>query len=98
MMFRRMFKILMGRSDENTKAPSLDSVLENMDRHSDKLTSFVAPAPISKPRTPFDSGLPAKEVGLANLKGRQRLEAISKAVPLMLNMQIASRMYDRPFV
>jgi hypothetical protein len=37
-------------------------------------------------------------VGLANLKGRQRLQAISKAVPLMLNMQIASRMYDRPFV
>lgn len=97
-MFRQMFKILMGRSDENTKAPSLDSLLNSMDRHSDNLTTFVSPAPNAKPRTSFDSGLPAKEVGIANLNGKQRLQAMSKAIPLMLNMQIASRMYDRPFV
>lgn len=97
-MFRQMFKILMGRAGKDTKAPSLDSLLASMDRHSDNLAVFVAPAPESKPRTPFDSGLPAKEVSMANLKGKQRLQAISKAVPLMLNMQIASRMYDRPFV
>jgi ferredoxin len=97
-MFQQMFKILTGRSDKMTKAPSLDGLLESMDKHSDNLKTFVSPAPESKPRTPFDSGLPASEVGLANLKGRQRLQAISKALPLMLNMQIASRMYDRPFV
>lgn len=97
-MFQQMFKILMGRANENTKAPSLDSLLDSMDRHSDNLTAFVSPAPESKPRTSFDSGLPAKDVGIANLTGKQRLQAISKALPLMLNMQIASRMYDRPFV
>ncbi len=97
-MFLQMFKILMGRANKNTKAPSLDGLLESMDRHSDHLTTFVAPAAESKPRTPFDSGLPAREVGLANLKGKQRLQAISKAVPLMFNMLIASRMYDHPVV
>lgn len=96
-MFQQMLKILTGRADK-TKAPSLDGLLDNMDRHSDNLKTFVTSVPESKPRTPFDAGLPASEVGLANLKPRQRLQAISKAVPLMLNMQIASRMYDRPLV
>jgi hypothetical protein len=50
----------MGRTDETTQAPSLDSLLNSMDRHSDHLTTFVAPVPESKPRTPFDSGLPAR--------------------------------------
>lgn len=97
-MLGQLFKVLMGRADRTKMSLSLDTLLNNMDRHSDHLTTFISPAPESKPRTPFDSGLPMSEVGMARLKGKQRFQAISKLVPLMFNMQLASRMYKRPFV
>jgi epoxyqueuosine reductase len=96
-MLQQIIKIFLGRGSDDRKAPSLDKLLDSMDRHADKLRNYIEPAPESKPRTSFDSGLPASEIGLANLNLREKLQAASKGIPLMLNMQRSSRMYSDDF-
>ncbi len=88
---------LGGNNQEDAKAPSLDAMLEPMDKHMDNFAEFVPPAPESKPRTPFDSGLSRNEVGLANLSLQQKMKVVPNAVPLFLNMQRGARLYDGKF-
>ena len=75
-------------------AYSMDGVLEQADRHLDNFTNLVEPAPESKPRTPFDSGLPASEMSMFTVNPRQRLKFVRQGLPLFLNMQRSARMYD----
>ncbi|MDX1664175.1 MAG: reductive dehalogenase domain-containing protein [Candidatus Promineifilaceae bacterium] len=77
--------------------PSLDAVLEGMDRHLDNFETLVRPAPQSKSRTPFDAHLPAEEMSMLNFTIGQRLKVLARAVPLFLNMQRGARMYDGKF-
>jgi epoxyqueuosine reductase len=92
-MIGQISRILLGRG-ANRPSPSLDNALNMMDRHP---KNGINPAPESKPRTRFDSGLPIEEMTMANLKPKQRLQAISKAGPLLFNMYRGSRMYDDDF-
>jgi len=96
-MLKPLQQIFFSRSDEEDKAPSMDAMLESMDKHMDNLDEQVLPAPESKPRTPFDSGLPRKDVGLANLPMNQKMKVIPKAIPLFVNMQRGARLYDSKF-
>lgn len=93
-MFQTFLNILFSRGDGAQAGPSMDGVLNQMDRHLDNFATLVRPAPESRPRTPFDSGLPRNQMSMMNLKPQQRLRVLKKAGPLFLNMQRAARMYD----
>lgn len=96
-MFQQITQVILGKNEGEQKAPSLDAILEPMDKHIENFDELVLPAPESKPRTPFDSGLPANEVGLANLSLKQKLSVVPKMLPLMYNMNRAAKMYDGKF-
>lgn len=90
-------KIILRKHAEDAPGPSLDAMLESTDKHLENFDNLIEPSPLARPRTPFDSGLPAKEMTLANLDAKSRLRVLPKAVPLMLNMQLGARMYDGKF-
>lgn len=96
-MFQQLFKMIVRNGGSAQESPSLDSMLEGMDKHLDNFKTLVLPAPESKPRTPFDAHLPKSEMALANLSLRQKLKVIPKLLPLFLNMQRAAHMYDGKF-
>jgi ferredoxin len=96
-LFKRISYILLGKDDESESTPSIDAMLDVMDRHLDNFKTLIEPAPESKPRTPFDSGLPMSEVSLGNLTLRQRLKVMPQAIPLFINMQRAAQGYDGKF-
>lgn len=94
-MFKQMFNlILRGGAEDEQSARSLDTVLEMSDRHLNNFKILIEPAPTSKPRTSFTSSLPKEQISMFNFTPRQRLKVLSKAVPLMVNMQSGARMYD----
>lgn len=96
-MFKQIISILTGRSKTEQSAPSLDRILEPMDRHLDNFKTLVRPAPESKPRTPFESGLPRSKTSVANFTLRQIAKVVPEMVPLLLGMQRSARMYDGRF-
>ncbi len=96
-MLGTLFNLIAGRNGDEQSGPSLDAVLEQADRHAGNLETLVPAAPESRPRTPFDAHLPAKEMSMMNLTARQRLQIIPKALPLFVNMQLGARMYDSAF-
>lgn len=88
--------------DEKEREPKkekavLDNMLKSMDKHLDNFDELVAPAPESRPRTPFTSGLPHAEVSTANFTPKQILKLIPDAVPLMIGMRKSAGMYDGKF-
>lgn len=83
--------------DGDAKGPSLDSILEPLDAHLKNFDTLVLPAPESKPRTPFDSGLPRKELSTANFTPKQVAKLLPVMAPLMLGMQKSAGMYDGKF-
>lgn len=76
---------------------SLDGLLESTDSHIQKLETLVLPAAESKPRTPFDTDLPKEKMSMLNLTPRQRLQAMSKGLPLFANMRRGARRYAKTF-
>lgn len=93
-MLQNLLSIMRGKPPAGRATYSMDSVLEQADRHLDNFTTLVEPAPESKPRTPFDSGLPASEMSMMNVTPRQRVKFMRQGVPLFLNMQRSARLYD----
>ena len=93
-LFQRISYILLGKDNGSQAASSLDAMLDAMDSHLDNFEYLVEPAPESKPRTPFDSGLSKEEVSLGNMTPRQRLQVLPQALPLFINMQRAAQGYD----
>ena len=95
-MIKELSNILLKRSHSEPKAPSLDVILEETDKHLENYApkDLVLPLPESKSRTPFESCLPASEMSMANLTGRQRLRVIPRILPLFYNMMKAGRIYD----
>ena len=96
-LLRQIMKIILSRG-KNREAPSMDAVLNHMDRHAKDIDAAVLPVPESKPRTRFDSGLPIEKMSMANLQPRQRMQAMSKVIPLVMNMNRAAHMYDDGFI
>ena len=97
-MFRQVFDtIILGRGREDGGGPSLDSIVESADSHLDNLDNLVRPAPESRPRTPFNSDVPASEASLINLSLRQKARVGKRMVPLFLNMNAGAKMYDKQF-
>ncbi len=95
-MLGQLVKMVTNRDGE-AKGPSLDSMLAPMDAHLKNFDNLVEPAPESRPRTPFDSDLPRRELSTANLKPKQLLKLLPVMGPLMLGMQKSARMYDGKF-
>ena len=95
-MFKHVFNTII-RGGDGSRAPSLDAMLEQADKHLHNFDSLVQPAPESKPRTPFDTNLPKEKSSMVNLAPKQKLKVISKALPLFADMQIGARMYDGTF-
>ena len=83
--------------ERSESGPSLDTILAWTDKHIFNLKNLIRPAPESKPRTLFATNLPKEKVSMRNLTGRQMLQVLPKFVPLILNMVLGSRMYDREF-
>lgn len=94
-MLKKFLNIILN-SDDN-KALSLESMLTPIDKHIENFDELVLPIPESKPRTSFDSGLPASEMSMANLSPKQRLRTLPRVGPLFLNMQRGARLYDGKF-
>ena len=95
-MVKQLLNLLV-RLGRKQDPPSLDSLLEGMDSHLGNFDTLVLPAPESRPRTPFDANLPAEQMSMLNFTVRQRLRVLIQAIPLFLNMQIGSRLYDGKF-
>jgi epoxyqueuosine reductase len=91
-MIRVIFNML-----RNKKGPSLDGILEPMDRHLDHFKTLVRPAPESKPRTPFDGNLPKEKMSMLNTNIAQKIRFMTQAIPLFINMQKTSNLYDGKF-
>ncbi len=89
--------ILLRKHESDKPGPSLDAILASTDKHLANFDELIQPSPLSRPRTPFDSGLPASEMTMATLPLKDKLKVIPRAIPLMLNMQIGARMYDGKF-
>lgn len=96
-LLERISYILFGNNDEDAQAPSIDASLEVMDKHLENFETLVEPAPESKPRTPFDTDLPASEVTLGSMPAKQKLKIIPIVAPLFINMLQAARGYDGKF-
>lgn len=92
-MLQQFLRIFLGRN--SSEAPSLDQVLEYTDKQLEKFGTLIQPAPESKPRTSFNAHLPKDQISMLNFTPRQRLKVLTKAVPLILNMQRGSRMIGR---
>ncbi|MCB0062853.1 MAG: hypothetical protein KDE19_12080, partial [Caldilineaceae bacterium] len=98
-MFKQVFDtIILGRGQENGGGPSLDLIIESADAHLNHLHTLIRPLPESKPRTSFNSDVPAKEATMLNLTPAQKLRVAKRMVPLMLNMNAGAHMYDHQFV
>lgn len=95
-MINQLFNMLVRRGEGQMK-PSLDSLLEEADRHIHNFDSLFLPAPESKPRTPFDADLPKEKMSMLSFTPQQRLKVMTKAAPLFLNMNRAARLYDGKF-
>ncbi|MCA9840298.1 MAG: hypothetical protein KC422_25530, partial [Trueperaceae bacterium] len=93
-MVDKLLNLLRG---SGSKAPSLDAILNEADKHLTNFSSLVLPTPEAKPRTPFDSGLPKEKMSMMNISLGQRLKFLSRGLPLFLNMQKSARMYDGKF-
>lgn len=96
-MFKEMFNIILQRGKNKSSGPSLDTILEEMDKHIDGINGLIRPAPESKPRTPFNTNLPREKISMMNFTARQRMQVMPKMMPLLVNMQRGARMYDKPF-
>ena len=96
-MFQKLVGTFVGGSRNERGGLSLDGILQRMDRHLDRFTTLVRPAPESKPRTPFDTNLPPEQISTHNFTFRQTLKMIPEMVPLLLGMQRSARMYDGRF-
>jgi epoxyqueuosine reductase len=77
---------------------SLDTLLEWSDKHIFHLKHLIQPAPESKPRTPFATNLPKEKISTRNFTWRQLLRVLPKIVPLMANIVLGSRMYDKEVI
>lgn len=95
-MLRQLVKMITSRDGE-AKGPSLDKILEPLDKHLENFDTLILPAPESKPRTPFDSGLPREKLSTANFTLKQMLKLLPVMAPLMLGMQKSAGMYDGKF-
>ena len=98
MMFKDLLNVIVGGNEDKPSGPSLDKILEPMDKKLDNFDDLILPAPESKPRTPFDSGLPREEMAIANMTLKQKMRVVLKMLPLMFNMQRAAKMYTGKFV
>ena len=96
-MFENMFHRPSRTDGETAAGLSLDLLLNWTDKHIFNLKHLIRPAPESKPRTPFATNLPKEKISMRNLTGRQMLQVIPKFLPLLANMVLGSRMYDRGF-
>ncbi len=96
-MSQESLKSPLPKNSTSKAAPSLDILLNWTDQHIFNLKNLIRPAPESKPRTPFATNLPKEKVSMRNLTGRQLLQVIPKFLPLLANMVLGSRMYDREF-
>ncbi len=97
-MLRQIFNtVMLGRGQKGGGGPSLDLILESADSHLHRLEDLIPPAPESKPRTSFDSDIPAKEATILNLSLGQKMRMAKRLLPLVLNMRAGAQMYDRKF-
>jgi ferredoxin len=93
-MFRHFFNVVVRGGAGKDEPPSMDRFLEEADRQLENFQDLFRPAPVSKPRTPFDANLPREQVSMLNLTRQQRLKVMRQAAPLFLNMIRAARLYD----
>lgn len=97
-MFAKLFEtIILGRGQKDGGGPSLDVIIESADAHIRNLQDVVLPVPESRPRTPFNSNVPARESTMLNLSIAQKMQVVKRMIPLFFNMNAGARMYDRQF-
>lgn len=96
-MISQFVNIMLHRGEAGTNSVSLDSILEDADRHLEDLDDVIRPAPESLPRTPFNANLPREQMSMMNFSLRQRMRVLPKMLPLVTNMQLGARMYHRKF-
>ena len=96
-ILQRVLTTFLGKSMIGPNGPSLDTLLAQLDAHADNLTTVVRSAAESKPRTPFDSKMPAGETWMVTLKPHQVARVLPVILPLVLNMRRSARFYDEQY-
>ena len=96
-MLDKLLQLITQNGQSTGIKPSLDGILEKMDRHLDNFDTLVQPAPESKPRTPFDSDVPMNEMSMMKFTFKQRLKILGRGIPLFYNMQRSTKLYDGKF-
>jgi len=82
--------------NQGQSSPSLDRMLAGFDQELENFTHLIQPAPVSKPRTPFDSpNVKAKR--FSGARPAQIPDLISTMLPLVLKMRQGSKLYDGKF-
>jgi epoxyqueuosine reductase len=77
--------------------PSLDRLLEDADEKLAGIPGLVAPAENASPRTSFDApDVPLEEVSMMNVKGRDRLRVMRRALPLFVDMKRGASLCEEP--
>lgn len=92
----QFLQIILGNNGK--QGPSLDTMLEHFDQELANFDQLVEPAPVSKPRTPFDGDTPRERQSVAQMTGKQRMSVLPIMLPLMWQMKKSSKLYDGKFV
>ncbi|MGB7339131.1 MAG: reductive dehalogenase domain-containing protein [Phototrophicaceae bacterium] len=97
MIFSLFQKIMGNGTSDGNSGPSLDTMLQSMDKHLENFDELVLPLPESKPRTHFDSNIPMEERSTSQLTFKQMLQLLPDAIPLIRGMNRSAKMYDGKF-
>ena len=96
-MLKHIMNMMTGGEGKQSDGPSLDTMLEHMDRELNNFTQLVSPSPEARPRTPFDSDIPVEQKTTANFTPKQMMRLLPDMLPLMLGMKRSSKFYDGIF-
>lgn len=96
-MLQKIMNRIQGTVATNKGGPSFDALVEKMDQELKNFTELVHPSPEAKPRTSFDSDLPAEKISMTNLTTKQILRLLPSMIPLQLGMRRSAKFYDGKF-
>lgn len=91
--------LLLSSREKTAEKPNdiLDRILERHDEKIFQLNNLIHPSPQAEPRHTFTPRIPASEMAMATLSGRQRLKILPIMPRLLFEMEKSARFYRQRF-
>jgi epoxyqueuosine reductase len=91
--------LLMPSGEKAAEKPNdvLDRILERHDKKIFQLNNLIHPSPQAEPRHTFTPKIPASEMAMATLSGRQRLKILPIMPRLLFEMEKSAGFYKQRF-